>query len=1107
MPRGRLRKILLGLLLMPILLFAQEGGRKGKTERSLASLPSASLGAGRMIGTAQGATKQTKVEEQKSPDYSQEAFVFEQWHTRVRFEADGTSRQESQAIVKVQSDAGVQQLGEQNIGYNSANQKVQIEYIRVRKADGSVVTAGTDSVQDLSTPIAREAPVYTDYRMKHVSVPGLRPGDTLEYKIVTLTETPLAPGQFWFDYEFEKNAIVLSERLELDVPKSRDIHLKTRAGREPVITEQGERKIYMWTSKNLQRPSEEEEKKKQSEGRKSPSVQLTTFPNWTDVGRWYASLEKERMAPTAEIRAKAAKLTEGLATELEKIEALYDFVAKNFRYVSLSFGAGRYQPHAAGEVLANQYGDCKDKHTLLASLLEAAGIRGEAVLIASQRKIDVDVPSPAQFDHVITRVAVKAEARQKAENPAAQEAGYIWLDTTTEIAPFRLLSENLRGKKALAISRDTAPGLVETPQDPPFASTQLVEIEGKLSELGKLSARIKFTLRGDSELALRTAFRRTPQNQWKQIAQWSAISDGFRGEVTDVKVSDPSATREPFQFEYALSQPNFLDWSNKKSQMGLPLPSMGLPSAPEEKEGEAEKIELGTPLDTVTRLTLELPANFTARAPVSVAVMRDYAEYRATYKMEQNILRAERMMKFKQRELPGERSGDYRAFQRAVRNDEGQELWVESTAAADNPAIPENVKAPELYEAALAALNGRNFSVALELLKRVTSLEPKHKRAWNNLGRTYLALLQLNDAVAAFRKQIEVNPFDEYSYNDMGLALWRQQKLDEAAGAFQKQIELLPLDKFAHGNLGMLYREQKKYADAVPELEKAVTLTPNNAMLYVNVGQCYLNLGQSDKAMESFDKAVEITPAPTIWNNVAYELSLRKVHLERAQQYAESAVAATAAYLRNIQLERISPNDFLQVSALATYWDTLGWVHFQNGEIEKAEKFVRAAWLLGQHGEVGDHLGQIYEKQGRRAEAIRIYAQAVKATRPVPEAKAHLAALAGSADKMETLEQKGGEELAALNVLQLGKPLHEKAEADFFVVFSPASGSKPEEVKFIRGSEKVRPLGEALRGAKYQTVFPDETPTRIVRRGTLKCLPDGGCTFAMLPPDNVTSVQ
>ena len=138
MPHGRMEKTLLGLMVIPAMLLAQEKAPSQKPAQPAA---------------------QAKAEEKKAPDYSQEAFVFEQWHTRVRFEADGTSRQESQARVRVQSDAGVQQLGEQNIGYNSANQKVQIEYVRVRKADGSVVTAGAEAVQDMSTAITQVAPV------------------------------------------------------------------------------------------------------------------------------------------------------------------------------------------------------------------------------------------------------------------------------------------------------------------------------------------------------------------------------------------------------------------------------------------------------------------------------------------------------------------------------------------------------------------------------------------------------------------------------------------------------------------------------------------------------------------------------------------------------------------------------------------------------------------------------------------------------------------------------------------------------------------------------------------------------------------------------------
>ena len=123
------------------------------------------------------------------------------------FEADGTGRKETKARIRVQSEAGVQQWGQLQEGYNSANERVEIPYVRVLKEDGSVVKAGDDAVQDLSAPIEREAPVYTDYRQKHITVPGLRPGEVLEYDMVTVIHTPLAAGQFWADYDFDKSNI------------------------------------------------------------------------------------------------------------------------------------------------------------------------------------------------------------------------------------------------------------------------------------------------------------------------------------------------------------------------------------------------------------------------------------------------------------------------------------------------------------------------------------------------------------------------------------------------------------------------------------------------------------------------------------------------------------------------------------------------------------------------------------------------------------------------------------------------------------------------------------------------------------------------------------
>ena len=160
------------------------------------------------------------------------------------------------------------------------------------------------------------------------------------------------------------------------------------------------------------------------------------------------------------------------------------------------------------------------------------------------------------------------------------------------------------------------------------------------------------------------------------------------------------------------------------------------------------------------------------------------------------------------------------------------------------------------------------------------------------------------------------------------------------------------------------------------------SLNPDNGELQVSLGDAYLNLGHDDKALAAFDHAVELSATPTVWNNIAYQLSLKDSHLDRAQQYAESAVSATAAALRNVSLDRLSNKELPLVSSLIAYWDTLGWVHFGEGDLNKAEKYVAAAWELGHHGEVGDHLGQIYQKRGEKELALRTYALSMNGLRP-----------------------------------------------------------------------------------------------------------------------------
>jgi Flp pilus assembly protein TadD len=1052
------------------------------------------------------AADQPKLPADSKPDYSKESSVVEKYQVRLRFENDGTGRREETARIRVQSEAGVQRWGQLRFGYNSANERLEIPYVRVLKQDGSVVTAGADAVQELNEPVQRIAPVYTDYHEKHVTVPGLRAGDTLEWQIVVVTHTPLAQGQFWALRNFDKAQIDLDEQLEIDVPASRSIKLKTNPGFDPKVSEESGRRIYRWSTANLETEASrtarekdkdnDKKKKKKKPEELTADVQLSSFASWEEVGRWYAGLEKDRRVPSPAVKAKADELTKGKQSDLDKIEALYDYTALNFRYVSLALGIGRYQPHSADEVLHNQYGDCKDKNTLLAALLEAEGFHASSVLISSVYKLDTEVPSPGQFNHAITMV------------PLAKEE--VWMDTTTEVAPFRLLIYQLRKKQALVIPQEGTPHLEETPADSPMPDTQILQIDGKVDDTGKLDARIAYEIRGDSEVRTRLAFRSVASAQWLQVVEAMSSAEGMGKDVSEVKVSDPAVTNEPLKFSYRVVKANYVDPSKKKVGIKLPLPILGLATADAEDADGPDPIKLGPPNTRAYKVRLEFPAKYTLQLPLPFSVKRDYGSFDVTYKMESNVLTAERKLIISQAELPPSRVQDYLAFRRSVVEDLGQQISLETETTTASTAPSADAKPAELFKRGNDARKDGNYSLAIELLKRGVDAEPKTNNGWNELGIAYFDSRQDDLALTAFRKQIDVAPYHQYAFDNIGRVYLRQRKYEDAMKWFNKQIEVDPLNKNAHSNLGTALLEQHKYTDALPELEKSASLNPDNAEAQVRLGEAYLNLGQDEKAMSAFDQALKISTKPIIWNNIAYQLVLKKAHLDVARSYSESAVSSTVASIRVLSLDSLNTRDLGQTAMLAHCWDTLGWVAFADGKLDQAQKYLTSAWQLSRGSVEADHVAQVFEAQGDKERAIRFYALAMNAHRPESETRPRLVALVGGDDKADAVIAKNRDEFSTLSTIKVPNANKSEGKADFFVLLKTGSGPEVvvDGVRFVSGEEKLEPLADALRTVRYDQSLPDSTPVKILRRGTLSCnANDSDCAFQMAQPDEVHSVN
>ena len=168
-----------------------------------------------------------------------------------------------------------------------------------------------------------------------------------------------------------------------------------------------------------------------------------------------------------------------------------------------------------------------------------------------------------------------------------------------------------------------------------------------------------------------------------------------------------------------------------------------------------------------------------------------------------------------------------------------------------------------------------------------------------------------------------------------------------------------------------------------------------------------------------------------------------------------------------------------------------------------------AAWQLDQRGEVGDHLGQLYEKRGDTQKAAHYYALAMNATRPLTETADRLAEVAGGKEKADSLVEKTKGELLGQRQAKVANSSKLEGSAEFWLLFQNNSESRltVEDVKFVSGDEKLKGMEAPIRAASYNQTLPDDTPVKIVRRGKLSCTASADCIFVLALPTDVHSVD
>jgi tetratricopeptide (TPR) repeat protein/transglutaminase-like putative cysteine protease len=935
--------------------------------------------------------------------------------------------------------------------------------------------------------------MYSDYRQRHISVAALRPGDTLEYRTVTRVLTPLAAGNFWYEYTFPKGMVVNEDRLEIDVPKAREVKLKAPT-HEPEIDETADRRIYTWVARDIhpERDKDRDKDKDEADEDTGPDVQLTTFTDWKQVAQWYARLQGERMTVAASVQKKADELTRGADTPTEKARRLYDFVARNVRYVSISLGIGRYQPHSAADVLQNGYGDCKDKHTLFSALLRAEGIQSYPVLIGSSRTLDVDVPSPAQFDHVITAARL------------GTGTGLTWLDTTPEVTPFGLILYQLRNKQAVLASEDSEGGLQRTPADSPIKTFMHFTLDGKFSEFGALDATLEVTAQGDRDWMFRASFRRYSQAQWKDFVKAMSASWRLPGDVDGVQLDPIEDTSKPFHLKYHLHQDGYFIVPSASVDF-RPIPPLGLPAI-RASQNSTEPLNIGPAGETDYRVRLQFPSNYTVHTPMAVKMSRDYGDYSSSYSMSKGSLEGERKLNVKMNELPAARRADYESFRNAAQSVEDQLLsctiQTPSGRAAETASKMEGTPA-ELHKAGVKALQSKDYRAAIDLLKRAVdadaSLEnpgmPNStiKDGWYDLGLAYAGANYHEEAIAAFRKQLEIDRNHKRANGDLAMELQQTGKNDEAIAAYRKQLETSPYDKTTLKNFGLLLAQLGRDADARTELEAAAAIPPDDPETKMALAQVYGRLGEKALAQELIKGLTGGSGADSGQDIFASALK-NDIDPTQTENDAQQVLYDIGGQFDSGEFDRLGPSAFSSMRLVALSWSRIGWAKFERGENLAAMQFLTSAWLLSQSGTVANRLGQVLEKQGQPEKASHMYALAVAADgSDVLDSRSRLTKLDPGAAEKDIAEAPM--ELAEARAVKLGAITNKTVAARFNLVFD--SSPRPERAEFLDGDESLRAAGEQLREKDFPVRFPDVSSVKLVRRGLLSC---GalGCSIELL---------
>ncbi|HEX6546658.1 MAG TPA: tetratricopeptide repeat protein, partial [Bryobacteraceae bacterium] len=626
---------------------------------------------------------------------------------------------------------------------------------------------------------------------------------------------------------------------------------------------------------------------------------------------------------------------------------------------------------------------------------------------------------------------------------------------------------------------------------------------------GTLEAQVDVTFRGDSELIFRALFRALPNAAWDNFVQNLSTQLGFQGNISELKVDPVDDLTRPFHWSYRYECKNYSDWANYR--VTPPLPSFTFTSS-EADEKPSEPTPIGSPGEILYRSSITLPSGYSVEIPENRAVAASFAEYRATYKAVNGVLFSERRLTEKQSRVPVAQWQDYLKFEKSVSDDQSQYIQLVKTAGQTTTVIADNnPQAADLLQKAYQSFRARDVNAARDQIAQAERINPKQVGLWSLYGYIYMVEGKLDEAFDAMEKEVRLHPDELRAYLQLVQMQGHANREEDAIATLKIAAGKWPDNVSIISHLCTGLMEKKRYEEMVDPLQKALAANPGNSQLISLLAAALLYSGNKQEGLAATTKLAGDSTDPVRLNDAAYYLADTQTELPQAVKYAEKAVTLVEAQMKTTTLSQLANEDFTRVNQLASFWDTLGWAYFQTGNYDKADKYLEAAWMLSQNATVADHLGSIYLKEGKKAQAAHIWRLAVAANGKQTEASDHLRKLGIDPTKPVAVG-KGKvslknpisvpvEELSRMRTIGVPSLQEEEGSATFLILFS---ADKVEDVQFVNGSETLKTAASELLKADYHFHFPDAGPERIVRRGILSCsqYTEPNCQLTLLLPSS-----